>query len=142
MPSLPRIKAFKYTIGSDVDPLDVQVNKWLDETGNELLSGSLCVVGGGSHQLRYIACYRSPDVNVDPNMGFMGTVVSREVEKTIDGVTERDYCMAGVFPVPEYWVLSQEDSEPAPPVLLSPDCDLTPYSDWFCIPGEPACQKP
>lgn len=39
--------------------------------------------------------------------------------------------MAGVFPVPEGFKLHPEDSEPAPPVLMAKNTDLSRYTDLF-----------
>lgn len=54
-----------------------------------------------------------------------------EVIKIEGGVKRRAQAMAGIFGVPEGDRLHPVDNEPAPVPVFSPDCDLTPYVDYF-----------
>lgn len=146
MSTLQRIKTFRTYYNPDKpDPnsIDNQVNQWVEETGNEIVWGNASVVRVGALlELFYTVCYRTTEPAI-PASDFRGTVVCREVDRLEDGkVVGHDYCMAGAFPVPEMHALSSDDEESAPAPLLSPDFDLTPYSEWFSIPEAPVCRNP
>lgn len=102
---------------------DDEINVWVRDSGAEIVDVKITSES-------YVVIYRIPlpEFSDASKTGMVPTVTGTA---HYAGKKRTAECMAGIFGVPEDWRFSPDDDEPAPKVLLSPDCDLSPFVDLF-----------
>ena len=104
----------------DLRDLDAELQEWAAQEGVRIVNTKV------NHQV--VVAYEALEVPSDPVTDYVPTIVGFTDQ---EGKQRTAECMAGVFGVPEGWKLANEDSEPAPRTLLSPDCSLELYAELF-----------
>lgn len=132
MKSLSFVKMFYPNAAEEVGD---QINRWVTETGNQIQSISLTSPTG---VLMAVVLYSAQDVEEkdSPAPIIPGSADIPFVATTmlVDGEKKKSHCMAGIFGVPEGWVMGTDDIDVAPVPVFSPDFKFYDLPEgWFVL---------
>jgi hypothetical protein len=123
-----------WVAGPRPNNIDQQVNRWVMETGNRIVSivPTTSIEGDSvrrNRHLVYAVTYEVLDEQQLPRPAGNAPCVA--VTRIEGDEHSADFCMAGVFGVPEGAALALDDEEAAPIPVFSPDFNVGKYAAWF-----------